>query len=95
MQALDDIRQFEQELADSGAVIVKFWLHISKREQKRRFKQLLASRATAWKVGKAERRQHRHYERVAAGRRGDDRAQPTARPRPGRSSKPPSGVSPA
>ena len=62
MQALDDIRQFEQQLADSGAVIVKFWLHISKREQKKRFRQLLASRATAWKVGKAERRQHRHYD---------------------------------
>ena len=62
LQAREDIRQFEQELADSGAVIVKFWLHISKREQKKRFKQLLASRATAWKIGKAERRQHRHYD---------------------------------
>jgi len=62
MQALDDIRQFEQQLADSGAVIVKFWLHISKREQKKRFHQLLASRATAWKIGKAERRQHRRYD---------------------------------
>ncbi len=61
-QAREDIRQFEQELSDSGAVIVKFWLHISKREQKKRFKQLLDSRATAWKVGKAERRQHRHYD---------------------------------
>ncbi len=62
LQAREDIRQFEQQLADSGAVIVKFWLHISKREQKKRFKQLLDSRATAWKVGKAERRQHRHYD---------------------------------
>ncbi len=62
LQARDDIRQFEQQLADSGAVIVKFWLHISKREQKKRFKQLLASPATAWKIGKAERRQHRHYD---------------------------------
>ena len=61
LQAREDIRQFEQELADSGAVIVKFWLHISKREQKKRFKQLLDSTATAWKVGKAERREHRHY----------------------------------
>ena len=74
LQARDDIRQFEQQLADSGAVIVKFWLHISKREQKKRFKQLLDSRATAWKVGKAERRQHRRLRPVAAGRRGDDRA---------------------
>ncbi|MEI8372834.1 MAG: polyphosphate:AMP phosphotransferase [Planctomycetota bacterium] len=62
LQALEDIRQFEQELADSGAVIVKFWLHISKREQKKRFRLLLDSQATAWKIGKAERRQHRHYD---------------------------------
>ena len=63
MRALDDIRQFEQQLADSGAVIVKFWLHISKHEQKKRFQKLLASRATAWKIGEAEHRQHHHYER--------------------------------
>ncbi len=62
LQAQEDIRQFGQELADSGAVIVKFWLHISKREQKKRFKQLLGSRATAWKIGRAERRQQRHYD---------------------------------
>ena len=61
LQARDDIRQFEQQLADSGAVIVKFWLHISRREQKKRFDELLDSRATAWKVGKPERRQHKHY----------------------------------
>jgi len=62
LQAREDIRQFEQQLVDGGAVIVKFWLHISKREQKKRFRQLLDSRATAWKIGKAERRQHRHYD---------------------------------
>ncbi len=49
-------------LSDSGAVLVKFWLHISKREQKRRFQRLRASRATAWRVGKPERRQHRRYD---------------------------------
>jgi polyphosphate kinase 2 (PPK2 family) len=61
-QAYQDIRQFEQGLSDSGAVLVKFWLHISKREQKRRFRRLRASRATAWRVGKPERRQHRQYD---------------------------------
>src|SRR5262249_4640725 len=55
VRALDDIRQFERELAESGAVIVKFWMHIGPVEQKRRFKKLLGSRATAWKVGREER----------------------------------------
>jgi polyphosphate:AMP phosphotransferase len=62
MQALNDVRQFERQLAQSGAVIVKFWLHISKREQKRRFKKLLSNQATSWKVGREERRQHRQYD---------------------------------
>ena len=61
-QAMGDIRQFEQQLADSGAAIVKFFLHISKTEQRRRFKQLLAHKATAWKVGKIQKRQHKHFE---------------------------------
>jgi len=62
-RAYDEILQFERQLADSGAVIVKFWLHISKREQRRRFKRLEKNPATAWKVGKAEWRRHRQYGR--------------------------------
>ena len=61
-QTYDDIRQFERQLADDGAVIVKFWLHISKEEQKQRFRRLLQKSATAWRVGKKERRQHRRYD---------------------------------
>lgn len=62
-RAYEEILQFERQLADAGAVIVKFWLHISKREQRRRFKRLEKNPATAWKVGKAEWRRHRQYGR--------------------------------
>lgn len=61
-QAYEDILQFERQLADSGAVIVKFWLHISRKEQRRRHEQLLSESATAWTVGKTERRQNRKYD---------------------------------
>ncbi len=61
-QALNDARNFERELAQSGAVIVKFWMQISKQEQKRRFKKLLADKATAWRVGREGRRQHNRYD---------------------------------
>ncbi|NLF67771.1 MAG: phosphate--AMP phosphotransferase [Candidatus Anammoximicrobium sp.] len=61
-EAYEDILQFERQLADSGAVIVKFWLHISRKEQRRRQKRLLKDPATAWTVGKAERRQNRKYD---------------------------------
>jgi polyphosphate:AMP phosphotransferase len=38
MRAYEEINQFEQQLARGGAVVVKFWLQISKAEQLRRFK---------------------------------------------------------
>ena len=34
-----EINEFEEELSEAGVVIVKFWLHISKDEQLRRFKE--------------------------------------------------------
>ncbi|HET7032402.1 MAG TPA: polyphosphate:AMP phosphotransferase, partial [Casimicrobiaceae bacterium] len=37
MRAYDEINQFEEQLIGGGAVIVKFWLQISKTEQLRRF----------------------------------------------------------
>ncbi len=60
----EDIVAFERQLADDGAVIVKFWLHISQREQGRRFKKLLSDKTTAWQVTEEDLWQHRHYERV-------------------------------
>jgi AMP-polyphosphate phosphotransferase len=37
MRAYDEINQFEEQLVGGGAVVVKFWLQISKAEQLRRF----------------------------------------------------------
>jgi polyphosphate:AMP phosphotransferase len=62
----EDVASFERQLADDGAVILKFWLHISKKEQGRRFSKLLADPLTAWQVTKEDRWQHRHYKRVRA-----------------------------
>jgi polyphosphate:AMP phosphotransferase len=60
-QAFEEIRQFERLLTDGGAILLKFWLHVSRREQKRRFKRLQGHRATAWQVDKEDRRQNRDY----------------------------------
>lgn len=57
----EDVLEFERQLTDSGTVLLKFWLHIDKREQKRRLWALAKDPDTAWRVGKRERRQHRHY----------------------------------
>jgi AMP-polyphosphate phosphotransferase len=37
MRAYDEINRFEEQMAEGGAIIVKFWLQISAREQLRRF----------------------------------------------------------
>jgi len=39
MRAYDEINQFEEQLTEGRAVVVKFWLQVSKAEQLRRFKQ--------------------------------------------------------
>jgi AMP-polyphosphate phosphotransferase len=59
--AYERIRVFERQAVDNGAVIVKFFLHISKKEQAKRFKKISAEKAYAWKVGKSERRRHKRY----------------------------------
>lgn len=63
MQAYEDIRSFERQLADDGTVIIKFFLHIGRNEQKRRFKRLLADKVTAWRVTKSDWKQHRQYDK--------------------------------
>ncbi|MEP7359679.1 MAG: hypothetical protein ABI847_20675 [Anaerolineales bacterium] len=60
--AYDDIRDFEAQLAADGTIILKFWLHISKKEQKKRFKKLQASKLTAWQVTPEDEAQHADYD---------------------------------
>lgn len=59
---LDRINDFERALCFDGALIVKFWLHISKREQKRRFKTLEKEKATRWRVSKRDWEHHALYD---------------------------------
>ena len=44
-----DIRNFEEYLHDNGTVILKFFLHVSKDEQKKRFLDRIAERDKNWK----------------------------------------------
>lgn len=62
-QAYEEITQFERWLADDGQVLMKFWLHISKGEQKKRFKATLKDPALKWKITREYRRHHRDYDK--------------------------------
>ncbi len=60
-----DILDFERTVADDGYLILKFWLHISKAEQKRRFKKLVRDPLTAWQVTAEDWEHHSKYEDYA------------------------------
>ncbi len=62
-KAYRDITEFERMLADDGTVILKFWLHISKEEQKRRFKMLEKDPLESWHVTPEDWEHHRKYDR--------------------------------
>jgi polyphosphate kinase 2 (PPK2 family) len=49
-RAYREINEFERQLADSGAVIVKFWIQITKEEELKRFNERENSRYKSWKL---------------------------------------------
>ena len=61
-----DINSFEQGLADDGVLILKFFLHISKKEQDRRFKELQKSKSTKWRITKEALKRNKYYDRYVA-----------------------------
>jgi polyphosphate kinase 2 (PPK2 family) len=49
-RAFKEINAFEHQLRDFGAVVVKFWIHISREEQLRRFEERKAIGYKEWKL---------------------------------------------
>ena len=59
---LTSIKRFERQLSDNGYLVVKFFFHISRSEQKKRLKELEEKKSTSWRVEKWDRWQNKHYE---------------------------------
>jgi PPK2 family polyphosphate:nucleotide phosphotransferase len=57
-----DIRHFERYLADNGTVVLKFFLNVSKEEQKRRFMARLDEPEKNWKFSAGDVRERRHWD---------------------------------
>ena len=49
-RSYSEINEFEEQLADRGVILVKFWLHVTKEEQARRFKEREKIAYKAWKL---------------------------------------------
>ncbi|OHD53067.1 MAG: polyphosphate:AMP phosphotransferase [Spirochaetes bacterium GWF1_41_5] len=60
-KAYADINAFERQLADNGAVLLKFFLHIGKKEQKKRFRCLENDKTMSWRVSKKDKKQNKQY----------------------------------
>jgi polyphosphate:AMP phosphotransferase len=60
---VDEILAFERMLALDGAVILKFWLHLSKKAQKKRFEKLESDPLTKWRVTPADWENFEQYDR--------------------------------
>ncbi|MBQ7063854.1 MAG: phosphate--AMP phosphotransferase [Firmicutes bacterium] len=64
LQTYEEINSFEELLIKDGTVIIKFFLHISKKEQKKRFDKLLSERETSWRVTKEDLLHNKHYQEL-------------------------------
>jgi PPK2 family polyphosphate:nucleotide phosphotransferase len=58
-----DIRHFEQYLANNGTVVRKFFLHVSRDEQKKRFLERIDDPAKNWKFSAGDVAERGHWDR--------------------------------
>ena len=60
-QRYEDITNFEQYLTRNGVVILKFFLHLSRKEQKRRFMERLDNPDKHWKFSSADMAERQYW----------------------------------
>ena len=63
LKGFDEILSFERQLINDGYLIIKFFLHIDKKEQKKRFKHLMDNPSTKWTVTKEDWKHHDQYDK--------------------------------
>ncbi|MEW7991765.1 MAG: PPK2 family polyphosphate kinase [Candidatus Thiodiazotropha sp.] len=61
-QRFESIRQYERHLSDNGTVILKFWLNVSKEEQRMRFLSRLDEARKNWKFSVKDVEERQHWE---------------------------------
>jgi polyphosphate kinase 2 (PPK2 family) len=61
-ERFEDIRCFERYLGRNGIVVVKFFLHVSKKEQKRRFLERAEEPKKNWKFSGSDMAERDHWD---------------------------------
>jgi polyphosphate kinase 2 (PPK2 family) len=62
-QQMERINRFEKMLTDEGALILKFWLHLGKEQQRVRLKKLEKDPKTRWRVTEKDWQNFKIYDR--------------------------------
>jgi len=62
-QSIEEIQHFERMLADDGALVLKFWFHLSKKRQRQRLKSLQSDPETRWRVTERDWDFFKYYDR--------------------------------
>jgi polyphosphate:AMP phosphotransferase len=60
--ALEEVLKFERMLHREGVLLVKLWLHLTRRDQKKRLAELEADPSQSWRVTKRDWRLYKHYD---------------------------------
>jgi AMP-polyphosphate phosphotransferase len=60
------INAFERQMVDDGAAIAKFWLHLDRKELKKRLKASANDPLAAWQIRPEDWQQAKHYDRYLA-----------------------------
>jgi polyphosphate:AMP phosphotransferase len=63
VQSLERARRFEKMLTDEGALILKFWLHLSREKQHARLHDLEKSARTRWRVTERDWEHYKQYDK--------------------------------
>ncbi|WP_026664699.1 polyphosphate:AMP phosphotransferase [Butyrivibrio sp. FC2001] len=61
---IHSINVIERQLCDNGYLVVKFFMNISKKEQKKRMDHLLDNKNTSWRVTDADIKQNKQYDDI-------------------------------
>jgi polyphosphate:AMP phosphotransferase len=60
---MNEINSFERGLTENGYLIIKFFIHITQKEQKERMQKLAGHKSTAWRVSDLDWKRNKNYDR--------------------------------
>lgn len=62
LREIEHVERFEQQLVDDGALLLKFWIHLSRKERKKRLERAKQDDGAALRVDALDRQVHDHHD---------------------------------